>query len=232
MEGYTQRDHLEYPRLTMFQMVERIAKQYPDEPAYEFYGRKTSYASFIKRIEKAARAFIAMGIKSGDAVTVCMPNLPQTLDCFYALDRIGAVANMVHPLSARREISFYLDISKSKAILTLDMFYEKVADALGDVKQPVTVLTARVQSELSPILKAAYVIKKGREYLRFPDRENSVLWTDFLKKGTADVPLPESVLTLPKPPLSFTAAAPPACRRVSAFRISTLTPAPCRCGRP
>ena len=106
MEGYIQRDHLEYPALTMFQMVERIACQYPNEPAYEFYGRKTSYASFIKRIERAARAFAAMGIKSGDVVTVCMPNLPQTLDCFYALNRIGAVANMVHPLSARNEISY------------------------------------------------------------------------------------------------------------------------------
>ncbi len=82
MEAYVPREHLEYPALTMVQMVERIAGQYPDEPAYEFYGRKTSYSSFIKRIETAARAFVAMGIKSGDAVTVCMPNLPQTLDCF------------------------------------------------------------------------------------------------------------------------------------------------------
>ena len=175
----------------MFQMVERVARRYPKEPAYEFYGRKTSYGSFIKRIERAARAFIAMGIKSGDVVTVCMPNVPQTLDCFYALDRIGAVANMVHPLSARSEISFYLNVSKSKAILTLDMFYEKVAGALKDVKQPVTVLTARIQDELNPVLKAAYVVKKGKEYLRFPDRENSVLWTDFLKKGTNAVTLPE-----------------------------------------
>ena len=100
MEGFVQRQHLEYPALTMFQMVECIARQYPKEPAYEFYGRKTSYDSFIKRIERAARAFIAMGIKNGDVVTVCMPNVPQTLDCFYALDRIGAVANMIHPLSA------------------------------------------------------------------------------------------------------------------------------------
>lgn len=193
MEGFVQRQHLEYPALTMFQMVERIARQYPKEPAYEFYGRKTSYGSFIRRIERAARAFIAMGIKSGDVVTVCMPNVPQTLDCFYALDRIGAVANMVHPLSARSEISFYLNVSKSKAILTLDMFYEKVVDASKDVKQPVTVLTARIQDELNPILKAAYVIKKGKEYLRFPDRENSVLWTDFLKKGTNDIVLPEHI---------------------------------------
>ena len=193
MGSYIQKDHLEYPKLTMFQMVERIAKQYPREPAYEFYGHKTSYSSFVRRIERAARAFCAMGIKRGDVVTVCMPNVPQALDCFYALDRIGAVANMVHPLSARSEIIFYLNISKSKAILTVDMFYEKVVDAISDVKQPVTVLVARIQNELNPILKAAYVAKEGKKYLHIPTREKDLLWKDFLKKGTDDVPLPESV---------------------------------------
>ncbi|MDE6107681.1 MAG: acyl--CoA ligase, partial [Oscillospiraceae bacterium] len=190
MEIHVQKDHLEYPELTMFQMVERIARQYPREPAYELYGHKTSYGAFVKRIERAARAFIAMGIRSGDVVTVCMPNLPQTLDCFYALNRIGAVANMVHPLSARNEIVFYLNVSKSKAILTLDMFYEKVADARKDVEQPVTILTARVQDELNPVMKAAYVFKKGKEYLRFPNQENSILWSEFLKKGTENIVLP------------------------------------------
>ena len=67
MEAYLQKNHLEYPALTMFQMVKRIARQYPDEPAYEFYGRKTSYASFIMRIERAARAFTAIGLKRGDS---------------------------------------------------------------------------------------------------------------------------------------------------------------------
>lgn len=193
MEEYVQKDHLEYPELTMFQMVERIAGQYPKEPAYEFYGHKTSYAAFVKRIEKAARAFVSMGIGYGDVVTVCMPNVPQALDCFYALNRIGAVANMVHPLSARSEITFYLNISKSKAILTVDMFYEKVEEALLAVKQPVTVLVTRIQEELNPALKAAYVVKKGKEYLRFPNTDHALLWKEFLKKGTPDVELPKPV---------------------------------------
>lgn len=192
METYTQRRHLEYPALTMFQMIERIAQQYPKEPAYEFYGSKTSYTAFIKRIERAARAFLAMGIKSGDSVTICMPNTPQALDCFYALNRIGAIANMVHPQSARSEITFYLNISHSKAILTVDLFYEKVEEALLDVEQPVTVLVARIQDELNPALKTAYTVKKGRSYLHFPNTDHALLWKRFLQKGTKNIELPES----------------------------------------
>lgn len=192
MERYTQRDHLEYPVLTMFQMIERMARQYPKEPAYEFYGSKTNYTAFVRRIERAARAFLALGIKSGDSVTICMPNTPQALDCFYALNRIGAIANMVHPQSARSEITFYLNISHSKAILTVDLFYEKVEEALADVNQPVTVLVTRIQDELDPVLKAAYTMKKGRSYLRFPNTDHAVLWKRFLKKGTKNIQLPES----------------------------------------
>lgn len=191
METYIQRDHLEYPELTMFQMVERIARQYPKEPAYEFYGTKTNYRSFVQRIERAARAFWAMGIRSGDAVTICMPNTPQALDCFYGLNRIGAVANMVHPLSARNEISFYLNLSKSKAILTVDLFYEKVEQALQAVSQPVTILVARMQEELNPALALAYTVKKGKDYLRFPNTDHALLWSKFLKQADPKLPLPE-----------------------------------------
>lgn len=192
MKTYTQRNHLKYPKLTMFQMVEQMAVQYPNEPAYEFYGRRISYLAFIHRIEQAARAFLSMGIQRGDTVTICMPNTPQALDCFYALNRIGAIANMVHPLSARSEITFYLNISHSKAILTMDLFYEKVEEALQDVVQPVTVLVARMQDELNPFLKLAYILGKGRAYLKFPNTDHAMLWKYFLKQGVSDIVLPEA----------------------------------------
>jgi long-chain acyl-CoA synthetase len=186
------KQHLEYPDLTMYQMVERAARSYPDEPAYELYGRKTSYSQFVERIERAARAFKAIGINRDDRVTVCMPNLPQALDCFYRLNRIGAVANMIHPQSAQSEITFYLNISQSKAILTLDMFYEKVMAALESVDHEVTVLVARIQDELPVHLAAAYIIKAGKGYLRFPLKGKGMLWKNFLKKGEG-ITLEESI---------------------------------------
>jgi long-chain acyl-CoA synthetase len=44
---------------------------------------------------------------------------------FYAVNLIGAVANMIHPLSAEKEIEFYLNESESVAAITLDQFYGK-----------------------------------------------------------------------------------------------------------
>ena len=187
----TEETQLFYPPKTMYEMVEDMVHQNPDAPAYEFYNKKTTYSEFGKKINAAARALIHIGIHPGDAVTICMPNVPQALDCFYAVDRIGAIANMIHPLSAQKEISFYLNISKSKAILTLDMFTEKVEAALEEVDHPVTVITARIQDELPVYLKAPYSLTSGRKFLKYPNSNHSVLWSRLLKQTYENVNLPK-----------------------------------------
>ena len=176
----------------MFEMIGQNAVDFPDAIAYEFYNKKTTYRDFVSHISRAARAFTAAGIHRDDVVTICLPNIPQALVCFYALDRIGAVANMVHPLSAQFEISFYLNISKSRMILTADMFCEKVEQALRDVKQPVTILVCRIQDELPFPLNLGYTATTGRPHLKYPNSSHAMLWTKFLQKGTADVALPAS----------------------------------------
>ena len=189
-EKYQQREHLEYPEMTMFQMVEKTAREFPDDPAIDFYNKKISYRKFIERIERCARAFVAAGICPGDAVTLCMPNIPQCLESFYALNRIGAVANMVHPLSAQTEITFYLNISQSKAIVTVDLFYETVKKACDNADHPVKVIVTRMQDELPAHLGLLNKQKKGKDYTKYPDRAGDVLYTAFLKKG-GNTPLPQ-----------------------------------------
>ena len=102
---------IDYPQKTMYQMIQSAAKRFPNNIAYEFQGKKTTYAEFLRRIDLTAKALLEIGIQKGDRVTICMPNSPQGVDCFYALNRIGAVSNMIHPLSAPKEILFYLNFS-------------------------------------------------------------------------------------------------------------------------
>ena len=152
---------IDYPHKTMYQLLEATAKKYPANIAYTFMGKQTTYAEFMRRIEAAAKGLTAMGITRGDRVTICMANTPQAVDCFYALNRIGAIPNMIHPLSAAGEIVFYLNASHSKAILTLDQFYEKVAGILPELKQPCEILIAKVADELPFPLNLVYPHTKG-----------------------------------------------------------------------
>ena len=174
---------LDYPHKTMYQMVAAAAKRKPDHIAYVFMGKKTTYREFLGRIHAAAKGLYKMGIRQGDKVTICMANTPQALDCFYALNYLGAVPNMIHPLSAAQEIAFYLNFSKSKAILTLDQFYYKVAGILPQLEHPTEILIARVAEELPLPLSVLYPMTKGARAIKKLPKTGYTLWQDMVKAG-------------------------------------------------
>lgn len=180
---------ISYPELTIYQIVARTAARIPNAYAYEFWGKKTSYRQFSERINKTARALYAAGIRRGDRVSICMPNTPQALDCFYALNRIGAISNMIHPLSAKHEISFYIDCSQSKAILTLDRFYEKVNDAIALSQTKPMLWIAKIEDELSPFMRIGYRFTEAKKYPPLPKKGNYKLWSQLIKEGGPELPL-------------------------------------------
>ena len=174
---------IDYPRKTMYQMVTQTARKYPQNIAYSFMGKQTTFAEFSQRIDAAAKGLYKMGIRKGDRVTICMANTPQAVDCFYALNRIGAIPNMIHPLSAPAEIAFYLNVSHSKAILTLAQFYDKVVSVLPQLEQEVTILIARIADELPFPLSALYPITKGGKADRMPSGSGFTAWRDMVAAG-------------------------------------------------
>lgn len=171
---------LDYPRLTMYQLVRETALKYPGYTAYHFMGKATTYAAFLDRVDAAARGLVKFGVRKGDRVTICMPNCPQAVDCFYALNRIGAIPSMIHPLSAEKEIGFYLTVSKSVAILTLDQFYEKVAAALPEGCR---ILIARIREELPFPLSLAYPLTKDARKIKRLPASGYTLWRAMLAAG-------------------------------------------------
>ena len=174
---------LDYPHVSMFEMVALAAGKYPENVAYSFMGKETTFRAFLKRIDAAAKGLWNMGIRKGDKVTICMANTPQALDCFYALNRIGAIPNMIHPLSAAKEIAFYLNFSKSKAILTLDQFYYKVESILPELENETTILIARIAEELPFPLSALYPVTKSARAVKKLPRKGYTYWYDMVNAG-------------------------------------------------
>ena len=182
---------LDYPKKTIYQIVRQTAKDHPKLIAYEFMGKQTSYTQFMERIDRTARALVALGIQNGDRVTICMPNSPQALDTFYALNRIGAVSNMIHPLSAPNEIAFYLNFSHSKAILTLDQFYYKIDEIRPQLNDPVKIIVAQIKDELPAPLNVLYPLTKAaRKVKKLPAHGDYIRWNDFLRQGARIKELP------------------------------------------
>ncbi|MBR6392025.1 MAG: AMP-binding protein [Eubacterium sp.] len=189
---------LEYPQGSMYEAIKNGCENNINNnggfknTAYVFQGKKTNYHEFFNKIDTTAKAFKAIGIGKGDKVTICMPNAPQGVDAFYALNRISAVPAMIHPLSAEGEIKFYVTNSNSKAVLVLDMFYEKVLRALEDVEYPVKVIVARIQDALPFPLNMLYPLTVKEKPAPLPaDNGNVIGWNEFIAGAKTVKSLPE-----------------------------------------
>lgn len=176
--------HLEYPNGSMMEAVTAVAEQYPDATAFTFQGIRTTYREMVAQAHRVARAFAAAGVKKDDRVTVCLPNCPQAVLCFYGLNLIGAVATMIHPLSSVGEIAFYLHDSGSRVAVTLDQFYGKFQEVMQE--QPLErLIVATVGDALSPLLRAGYWLTQGRK-LKVPAlTPPAQKWRAFLQHGDA-----------------------------------------------
>ncbi len=171
---------LDYFEGSMFEMVEAVSKKYPNYVAFDFMGRSTTYRQMIAEIERCARALKTIGIREGDKVTIAMPNCPQAIYLFYAVNLVGAIANMIHPLSAEKEIEFYLNESESVLAITLDQFYDKFERIRQNTKV-VNIIIASVKDALSRPIKAGYMLTAGRKVQKIPDDAPVLMWKDFLR---------------------------------------------------
>ena len=168
-----------YPDLSIYELVEKTAKSFPSYPAFEYYGKKISYRDFIRRTKKIASSFLALGVKEGDRVTICMPNTPAAIMSFYALNMIGATSSMIHPLSSENEIEFYLNESESKYILTLDLVYKKVMNIVSNTKVE-KIIVSSVSDDMSTFKSTMYWFMFGRKN-KVEKHENSILFSEFAK---------------------------------------------------
>ena len=174
--------HLDYQECSMWEAVEKIAEKYPNNTAYIFMGKKTTYKEFAQSVEICARALKAIGIRVGDKITICMPNCPQTVIMFYAVNLVGAIANMVHPLSSEKEIEFYIKESRSIAAITLDQFYHKF-EAIRENVDLSHIILARIKDELSKPIRAGYMLTEGRKIEKIPKDAPVTMWNYFMEQG-------------------------------------------------
>ena len=176
--------HLDYFDGSMFEAVAKIAETYPNNIAFDFMGKSTTYKELVRETERCAKALKTIGVREGDKVTIAMPNCPQAIYMFYAVNLVGGIANMIHPLSAEKEIEFYLNESESVTAITLDQFYNKFENIRQNTKV-VNIIIASVKDALSRPIRAGYMLTEGRKIKKIPADAPVIRWGDFLKLSNA-----------------------------------------------
>ncbi len=175
---------IEYFQGAMWEGIENQAKEHGGYVAFDFMGRPTTYREFYKNIEACARSLRTIGVRPGDRVTIAMPNCPQGIYMFYAVNMVGAIACMVHPLSSEKELEFYINETESVLVVTLDQFYHKI-EAIRQNTTLINVVIARIKDELSRPIKVGYMLTEGRKIAKIPDDAPVIMWDSFMRIGKA-----------------------------------------------
>ncbi|MBR2577325.1 MAG: AMP-binding protein, partial [Erysipelotrichaceae bacterium] len=173
---------LDYFEGSMFEKVEEIAKKYPNNIAFDFMNKPTTYREMVRNIENCAKSLSTLGVRENDRVTIAMPNCPQAIYMFYAINLIGAISNMVHPLSSEKELEFYINESESSTVVTLDQFYNKF-EAIRANTCAKNIIIARIRDALSRPIKLGYMLTEGRKIEKIPADAPVIFWNDFMEFG-------------------------------------------------
>ena len=171
---------IEYFNGGLYDAVYEASCKWPHNIALDYFDTQITYKELIKKTNKVAAALKAIGAERGENITICMPNTPEGIYMFYAVNEIGAVANMVHPLSSEKEIEDYLNQAKSKIMLCIDISYPKVEAIIKNTSVEQVVVVSATRS-MDFLVRAIYKLTKGRKN-HIKKSQHVLTWDRFLSK--------------------------------------------------
>ena len=167
-------------------MVDEVGED-RDFIALNYFENRISYHDFLNNINICARSLREFGVKPGDVVTICLPNMPEAIYTFYACNKIGAVADIIHPLSSPEQVKFYLQESKSRYLFLVDFNYEKLKDVLPDTLVYKTILVSPKES-MPLALSLGYTLTRSIKIKKPKINDTSYMtWKEFKNYGLSNI---------------------------------------------
>lgn len=164
---YKNKTNINTKNLSMYEYLLNNSELNRNLIALNYFNNKITYQNLLIEIDKCSKSLKYLGIKENDVVTICMPNIPEAVISLYAINKIGAVANIIHPLSSQEEIKNTLNDTDSVLLLTVDILYDKIKDIINKTsvfKVIVTTVSNYMPTVMKTIYNISNLFKKKIEY--------------------------------------------------------------------
>ena len=171
------------PNMSLYEYIYSCNKDRQNNVALNYFNRKITYYELFNEIDLCARAMRSQGIREGDVVSVCMANTPEAVIAFYAISKIGAIANMIHPLSAEEEIKASLISTNSVMLVAINLTYEKINNIIEDTNVYKTVIVS-ARDSMPKLMGIGYYLLEDHKVKTPKSNEKYIRWKDFMIKGS------------------------------------------------
>ena len=168
--------------ISLYQYFERSCYAHKYATAVNYFGEKLTFNDLLEKIDLCARSLKCYGVRENDVVTIMMPNTPEAIISFYAVNKIGAIANMVHPLSSEEELKNSLISTKSVLLIAVNIAYNLIDNIIDDTKIYKTVLVSPKDS-MPKIMNLLYTITKDLKNKIPKSNERYLYWNSFMERG-------------------------------------------------
>jgi len=176
---------LTYPDKTLYEMLARTENSFPHSPAISFEGERLSFRSLLFQVDTIALSLKELGLRRGDVATICLPNIPQAVVFFYAVNKLGVIANMVHPKTPPLELKEFMTSTRSEYLIILDAFLPKHVEMLSTI--PIErIFVAAIGDYLSAAKTVGFYLTKGRKIPKIPKGKKYISWHDLQKVGLSN----------------------------------------------
>ena len=167
------------PEMSIFDYLLMRNKDRMTWPAMNYFDRIFTVSELVENVYQTANAYASLGVKKDDIVLVCAPTTPETVYTFYGLSLLGAVPNMVDPRYSADGIHEYIEEADIRVIMTIDVAYDKVVEAIKGTKVEKVIVLSPAES-LPKLLKFGYLLKNPM-VKNLP--ANFMHWADFIAQG-------------------------------------------------
>ena len=151
--------HIEYPPIPLFGLLEESARKYPDSPCTIFKGAVITYREMNELTDRLAAGIAELGVKKGDRVGIFMPNSPQFVLTFFGILKAGGVVVSINPLYKPTEIEHQVNDAGMEIMFVMSNFYQLVKQTQPSTKIKKIVVT-NIKEYLSPVLAFLFGLTK------------------------------------------------------------------------
>ena len=176
---------IEYEKVTIPQALRRTAEKFPGHTALNYMGRMLTYGELDGQVNAFSRALLDLGIKTGDKVAVCLPNIPQVVIATMAIQRIGAVVVQNNPLYTERELTYQLNDSDARMIVTLTLLVPRIEKIKADTKIE-KIIACHIHSYLPFPKKQLFPFVKKDMYRKITSSENVKVFAELIANYSTD----------------------------------------------